>query len=59
MDAGASSGMSVKVQCLITSYGVHVAVSSGHPTTVFCTISVWRSKSGLEIFFSLRNAKNF
>ena len=29
MDAGASSGMSVKVQCLITSYGVHVAVHRG------------------------------
>ena len=59
MQVQVQDGMSVKVQCLITSYGVHVAVSSGHPTTVFCTISVWRSKSGLEIFYSLRNAKNF
>ena len=31
----------------------------GHPTTVFCEISVWRSKYCLEFFNYLRVAKNF
>ena len=35
-----------------------LSVSQGHPTTVFCKISVRRNKYCLEIFCYLRTAKN-
>ena len=38
---------------------VVVDVVQGHPTTVFCKISVRRSKYCLEFFITWRTAKNF
>ena len=53
MQVQVQDGMSVKVQCLITSYGVHVAVSSGHPTTVFFSVQYLYGEAKVAWKFSI------